>query len=185
MPVSKQPSHPHPVRQLCRMALMTALITVCTYLSVPATIPFTMQTFAVAFALLLLGGRDGTLSILLYLVLGAVGVPVFSGFRGGFSVLFGVTGGYLLGFLVMGLVYWLGERSVGRKTVGRILLPVLGLALCYAFGTAWFALLYLRAGKTIGVGAILGMCVLPYLIPDALKLALAVFLAEKLRKRLR
>ena len=87
------------------IALMAVIIAVCSWISIPGPVPFTLQTFAVFSALLLLGTRNGILSITVYLLLGAVGVPVFSGFSGGLSHLVGPTGGYLIGFLVMGFFY--------------------------------------------------------------------------------
>ena len=90
---------------LTYIALSAVLITVCAWISIPAPVPFTLQTFAVFFALLTLGGRRGMLAILTYLMMGTVGLPVFTGFHGGLGVLLGATGGYLLGFIVMALVY--------------------------------------------------------------------------------
>ena len=92
-------------RDLTLIALFAALIAICAWLTVPMPdVPFTMQTFGVFAALLLLGGKRGTLSILLYLLLGAAGLPVFSGFRGGIGSLLGTTGGYLVGFFFSYLV---------------------------------------------------------------------------------
>ena len=92
------------VRDLTRVALMTAILAVCGWITIPLPepmVPFTLQTFGVFLCLLLLGGRDGTLAIAAYLLLGAVGAPVFSSFRGGLGVLLGSTGGYLTGFLAI------------------------------------------------------------------------------------
>lgn len=153
-------------------ALFAALTVVCAWISIPVgDIAFTMQTFAVFLALGLLGGKWGTVSILIYLLLGAVGMPVFSGFQGGFGVLLGVTGGYLWGFLFSGLIYWTLER------LGRPCAMAAGLAVCYLCGSLWF--LYWSGG---GIGLVLLRCVVPYLIPDAIKLALALRLSRRLSK---
>ena len=85
-------------KDLCYTALMAVLISVCSWISIQTVVPFTMQTFAVFCALELLGGTRGTMAVAVYLLLGAVGVPVFAGFTGGVGILFGTTGGYLLGF---------------------------------------------------------------------------------------
>lgn len=152
--------------------MFAALLAVCAWLSIPVSdIGITMQTFGVFLALLLLGGKWGTVSILLYLLLGAVGLPVFSGFRGGAGTLLGVTGGFLWGFLVSGLVYWALER------LGKIPAMAAGLAACYLCGCLWF-----RVFAGGGMGFILLRCVVPYLIPDLLKLWLAHFLARRLSK---
>jgi len=106
------------VRDLTRVALMTAILAVCGWITIPLPepmVPFTLQTFGVFLCLLLLGGRDGTLAIAAYLLLGAVGAPVFSSFRGGLGVLLGSTGGYLTGFLAMGLLYWARAAPSGSS----------------------------------------------------------------------
>ena len=130
-------------KDLCYMALMAVLIAVCSWISVQTVVPFTLQTFAVFCALELLGGARGTVAVAVYLLLGAAGVPVFAGFTGGLGILLGSTGGYLLGFLLTGLVYWLFER-LGRSLWLRVAALLLGLALCYAFGTLWFVEVYSR-----------------------------------------
>ena len=169
---------------LAYVAVCAALMAVCSWISIPATVPFTLQTFAVFCSLGLLGGRRGTAAILVYLLLGALGVPVFAGFSGGIGILFGTTGGYLLGFILMGLVYWLGERlSMDSRNI-RIISMVLGLLLCYAFGTAWFMFVYARQTGAIALGTALAWCVVPFLLPDLVKMALALLLSGRLRKAL-
>ena len=171
-------------KDLTYMALGAVLIAVCSWISVPAPVPFTMQTFAVFCVLLLLGGRRGSVAVLVYLLLGAAGLPVFSGFRGGIGALLGATGGYLLGFLLTGLVYRLFERFSGSFWL-RVLALALGLALCYAFGTLWFVQVYARQTGPISVAAALGWCVFPFLLPDGVKLALALLLSGRLKPLLK
>ena len=169
---------------LAYVAVCAALMAVCSWISIPATVPFTLQTFAVFCSLGLLGGRRGTAAIMVYLLLGALGVPVFAGFSGGIGILFGTTGGYLLGFILMGLVYWLGERlSMDSRNI-RIISMILGLLLCYAFGTAWFMFVYARQTGAIALGTALAWCVVPFLLPDLVKMALALLLSGRLRKAL-
>ena len=169
---------------LAYVAVCAALMAVCSWISIPATVPFTLQTFAVFCSLGLLGGRRGTAAILVYLLLGALGVPVFAGFSSGIGILFGTTGGYLLGFILMGLVYWLGERlSMDSRNI-RIISMILGLLLCYAFGTAWFMFVYARQTGAIALGTALAWCVVPFLLPDLVKMALALLLSGRLRKAL-
>lgn len=153
-------------------SLFTGIMAICSWISIPVfDIAFTMQTFAVFLSLLLLGGKWGTVSIVIYLLLGAVGLPVFSGFRGGPGMLLGVTGGYLWGFLSTGLCYWCAEKW--NKLTGLII----GLLACYACGSLWFA--WYSGG---GIGLILLRCVVPYLIPDAVKLWLSLTLAKRIKK---
>ena len=163
--------------ELAYIALGTALIAVCAWITVPFTVPFTMQLFAVFLVLMLIGGRNGTISIAVYLLLGAVGVPVFSGFKGGFGVLIGMTGGYLVGMLLIGIVYWILTKLIGKKLWTELLAFVIGLLLCYLFGTVWFSVV--NGEKSFF--ASLTVCVVPFLLPDAAKLALAYVLGRKLR----
>lgn len=166
--------------ELAYIALGAAMITVCAWITVPFTVPFTMQIFAVFFSLILLGGRNGTVAVAVYILLGAIGIPVFSGGKGGFSVLLGPTGGYLFGMLPIGAAYWIGTRLFGRKLWVEVALLVFGLLLCYAFGTVWFSIL--NAEKSFFASLL--VCVVPFLLPDAAKLALAVILGRRLRKRI-
>lgn len=162
------------------IALFAVLMAVCSWISIPAAVPFTMQTFGVFLAVAVLGGKRGTLAILVYLLLGAVGAPVFAGFSGGISALVGSTGGYIIGFLFLALVMWLMERLLGKKTWVLAVSMVLGLVVCYAFGTAWFMVVYARTTGAIGLWTALGWCVFPYIIPDLAKTALALMLSKRL-----
>ncbi len=167
---------------LAYIALFAVLIAVCSWISIPMQVPFTLQTFAVFLACGLLGGRRGTQAVVVYLLLGAVGVPVFSGFTGGIGRLVGATGGYLLGFVFTALVMWACEAFLGKKPWVLILSMVLGLLVCYAFGTAWFMALYTINTGAVGLGTVLGWCVIPFLLPDAAKIALAFILTRRLSK---
>ena len=172
-------------RNMVYVALFAVLMAVCAWISVPAAVPFTMQTFAVFLAVGVLGGRRGTLAVVVYILMGAVGMPVFSHFTGGLGVLFQATGGYILGFLFTALIQWGMEALLGRKPWVRITSMILGLIACYAFGTIWFVILYNRNTGAIGLGAALLWCVVPYIIPDLVKMALALTLTRRLRKALK
>ena len=172
------------VVDLTYMAICAALTAICSWISIPATVPFTLQTFAVFSVLWLLGGKRGTVSVCIYILLGAVGIPVFSGFKGGIGVLLGTTGGYIVGFIFMSLVYWLMESLLGEKPAVRIAALVIGLVVCYAFGTAWFLFVYARTSGAIGLGTALSWCVFPFILPDLAKMALAVMLSERVKKYL-
>ncbi|MBQ8954151.1 MAG: biotin transporter BioY [Clostridia bacterium] len=169
---------------LVYIALMATLMAVCSWISIPATVEFTMQTFAVFAALGLLGGKRALIAVCVYLLMGAIGLPVFAGFNGGLSALLGSTGGYLVGFLAMALVYWLMTSLLGDSRWVRVGAMVLALLVCYAFGTAWFVVVYTRQAEAIGWMTALGWCVFPFIIPDLLKLALAMVLTDRLAKRL-
>ena len=170
------------------IALFAVLMAVCAWITVPLPKPlvqFTLQTFAMFMALTTLGGRRGLYAMVVYLLLGAVGVPGFSRFRGGLGVLLDTTGGYIIGFAAAALVYWLLTAKLGDSLPVKIAACVLGLAVCYAFGTAWFLVLYARTTGPIGVTTALSWCVLPYIVPDLLKLALAVVLSGRIKKFLK
>ena len=172
-------------RDLTHIALFAVLMAVCAWITIPMTVPFTLQIFAVFAALATLGGRRGTYAVAVYLLLGAVGLPVGAGFQGGLGWLLGTTGGYIVGFLCIALIYWLMTAKLGESLPVSIAACVLGLAVCYAFGTAWFLVLYARTTGPIGVTTALGWCVIPYIIPDLLKLALALLLSGRVRKFLK
>lgn len=172
-------------RDLCLVAVFTVLMAVCAWISVPVPAPFvqfTMQTFAIFAALLVLGGRRGTYAVTAYLLLGAVGVPVFSNFRGGLGVLLGTTGGYILGFFLTALLYWLMTARLGEGLPVKLAAEVLGMATYYAFGTAWYLALTFQAGSPMGLMTALGYCVFPFIVPDLVKLALAVLLSRRVGK---
>lgn len=160
------------------------VIAICSWISIPAAVPFTLQTFAVFLSVILLGGRRGTLSVLVYLMLGAIGIPVFSGCRGGIGVLLNSTGGYLLGFFFSALIMWAVERIFGSKVWVQALSMVLGLAACYTVGTAWFMFVYLRDTGAVSLMTVLGWCVFPFVVPDLVKITLALMLGSTLRKPL-
>ena len=170
-------------RDLCFCAIGAALIAVCAWISIPADVPFTLQTFAIFTVCGLLGGKRGTVSVLVYLLLGAVGAPVFAGFRGGFASLLGTTGGYLVGFVLLTLIITFAQAHWGQGQWVFVLSAAVGLLVCYAFGTAWFLIVYTRTGA-ITLGVVLAKCVLPFLLPDAVKLALATLLRARLYRRI-
>ena len=172
-------------RDLTYIALFAVLMAVCAWITIPMTVPFTLQIFAVFAALATLGGRRGTYAVAVYLLLGAVGLPVGAGFQGGLGWLLGTTGGYIVGFLCIALIYWLITAKLGESLPVSIVACVLGLAVCYAFGTAWFMVVYARTTGPVGVMTALGWCVFPYVVPDLLKLVLAVTLSQRVKGFLR
>lgn len=161
---------------MVQCSVFAALIAICAWISVPIPpISFTLQTFAVFLTLGLLGGKWGMGSIGLYLLLGVVGLPVFTGFRGGISALLGPTGGFLWGFLAAALCYRLLERF------GKLPAMVAGQLACYLCGSFWFTVY----APGTGFGAAVLTCVVPYLIPDAVKIGLACALSDRIGKHIR
>lgn len=164
------------------IALSVAVLAICSYICIPFAVPFTMQTFGIFFILKVLGGKKSTTAICLYILLGAIGIPVFAGFSGGLGILLGNTGGYILGFILSGLTVWVSERFFGKSEKIFLISAVTGLILCYAFGTLWFMLLYMKNTGTIGIITALSRCVFPFIIPDFAKLVLARFLGNRVSK---
>ncbi len=159
---------------LAQCALSAAMLAVCAWITVPSAVPFTLQTLGVYLVLLLLGGRYGTVAVGVYLLLGAVGLPVFAGGGGGVGVLCGVTGGYLWGFLLAALLFWLWHPGTAKGCAAAL---AAGQWLGYLVGTLWF---FCLSGDRFGVSFL--TCVLPFVLPDAVKLAVALWLAPRIKK---
>ena len=173
-------------KEIVLTALFTAITAVCAWISVPfGAISFTMQTFAIFCALLTLGGKNGLFSCLAYILLGAIGLPVFNGFKGGAGVLLGPTGGYILGFIFMALIYWAGTKLFGEKLLARIALLIVGLLVCYAFGTLWFVYGYSNGESVMSFKKAAEICVFPFVPFDLLKMVLAFVISYRIRKHVK
>lgn len=173
-------------REVAYIALCVAFISVCAWISIPlGTIPVTLQTFAVPLIASLMGWKRSLAAVAVYFVMGLIGIPVFSSFRAGIAVLFGPTGGYLLGFLLDVILVGVAKQIPVKNRKARfgiLYAAMISGAVCYfAFGTLWFMTVYSGAGE-MGLPAALMLCVVPYLLPDAVKAALAAFLAVKLEQ---
>ena len=168
-------------REMTIIAVMAALICVAGPLTIAiGPIPLSLATFTVYLAGAVLGAKRGTLAVALYLLLGAVGVPVFSGFSGGIQKLASVTGGYLIGYLPCAWLSGLGAECADEGEKKGWMLPAMmtaGTAVMYLIGTAWFMI---QTGNTLG-GA-LGLCVLPFLPGDTVKIAAATLLTVPVRR---
>ncbi len=163
-------------RDLALCAMFAALNAICAWLYIPLPgIPVSMQTFSVTLTLLVLGGKRGACAISAWLLLGIVGLPVFSGFHGGISALLGPTGGYLMGFAVGALGYW-ALSALGVKPFPA---AAVSLAISYLLGTLWYAFGYLSGAGSLVAAA--GQCIVPFLLPDGIKLALAHRLSKKFK----
>lgn len=169
------------IREMVFTAVFAAIIAVCSILSIPiGEVPVTLQTFAVCLSAAMLGWRRGFLAVVVYLLLGAVGVPVFAGMTGGLGILMGPTGGYLIGFLPAAIIIGLVAEKTNRRALPLTLAMVGGVLACYAFGTVWF-----MAVTGTGFVEALLLCVVPFLAFDAVKIAVAVILSNRLSKVVR
>lgn len=185
------------LRDLCYIAMFAAVIAVCSQLAVNVgEIPYTLQTLAVCMAAGFLGWKRGTLSVLVYILLGICGIPVFAGFKNFYALIGGASAGYVIGFiftaLLVGIVtdhlHKIGDRSK-NKTVGQIVQLLLlaaamlvGVAVCYCFGTLWFMLIYKGSATADNLQAALTYCVYPYVWADVIKIAIAAILVNRLKK---
>lgn len=159
------------------IGLFAALIAVCAWISIPMTVSFTLQTCAVCLTAGLLGWKRGTLTIIIYIMLGMVGLPVFTGFKSGIAAVTGPTGGYIVGFIFTALIVGFAADKLGKKLWVNVISMAVGILVCYLFGTVWFMIAY----KVTFMSA-LTTCVIPFLIPDACKIAIAAILVNKLKK---
>lgn len=168
-------------KRLVTIALLTAVICVMAPWSVPiGPIPLTLATFAIYLAAYILGPVDATISVLVYLIIGIIGVPVFSGATGGLAKVAGPTGGYLVGYLflacIAGFFAYKFEKLIWLQVAGMII----GTAVLYFFGTAWYCIQAQAA-----VGYAIGACVMPFLLGDAIKIAVASVIGIPVRKQLK
>ncbi len=165
------------IRALSASALLTAVTIVLAQISVmtPWGVPFTLQTFAIALCGYLLGARMGFASVITYILMGAAGVPVFSNFRGGITMLFGLTGGFIFGFIPLVLLCGVGEKR--RHTAVKLLFGVLGLIICHILGVLQFSLV-----TSSGIYRSMLLVSLPYLIKDLVSIAAAYFLSLAIRR---
>lgn len=164
------------------IGMMTAVTCIMGPLSVPlpfSPVPISLTNLAIYIAIYVLGMKWGTLSYLIYLLIGFVGLPVFSGFTGGAAKLLGPTGGYLVGFILMALICGAFiDRSHG-KMLPSFLGMVLGTLVCYAFGTVWLAY---QAGMSFGAALAAG--VIPFLPGDLGKIVVSMIVGPQIRARL-
>lgn len=159
-------------------ALMAAVTCILAPLSIPiGPVPISLTNLAIYLSLYLLDWKKGTLSYLIYVLIGLVGLPVFSGFTGGPSKLAGPTGGYIIGFIPMAVIAGVVIDNYNKKWI-QILGMIVGTAVCYAFGTAWFCF---QSGMS--VSAALAICVIPFIPGDLIKMVIAMIIGPMVRKR--
>ncbi len=172
-------------REIAYIALSVAIIAVCAWSTVPfGPVPFTLQTFAVCFVGALLGWKRSLAAVAVYIFMGLCGIPVFSGFKAGTAALLGPTGGYIFGFFFAVLAPALFKLIPAKGKWARFGIfyaaDILGLAVCYFFGTVWFVMM-----NGFSVGKTIALCVTPFILPDLVKLFVAALLSSRLEKYIR
>ncbi len=178
------------IREIASIALMAAVCCILGPLSIPiGPIPLSLQVLAVYLCVFALGRKRGTVAVIVYILLGFVGMPVFSGYSGGAAKLLGPTGGFILGFLFLA---WISGTFIDRftgifeteKKIGDIMMQVvgmvLGLAVCYLFGCIWFML-----SQHTDFIAAFSVCVLPFLLADLIKIAISLTAGNAVRAGLK
>jgi len=162
-------------------ALFTAIICAVAPFSLAiGPIPLTFATLVIYLVAGVLGWKYGVLSVILYVLMGAIGLPVFTNFEGGFHKIAGVTGGYIIGYIPCVLATGLITEAFKKKLWAYVFGMLIGTILLYTCGTAWFML---QTGSTLAVS--LALCVIPFLIGDTLKMLIACFIAPQIRKALK
>ncbi len=170
-------------QDLVLIAMMAAVTCVLgpLSLSIPISpVPISLTNLAVYFAVYVIGARRGTISYVIYMLIGLVGLPVFSGFTGGVGKLFGPTGGYLIGFVFMAIVCGIFIEKWPANKILHFIGFILGTMVCYAFGTAWLAV-----QAHLGYGAALAAGVIPFIPGDLVKIILAMILGPVIQKRVK
>ena len=168
------------IQQIAMIAVMTAVTCVLAPLSVPiGPVPISLTNLVIYFSLFILGTKKGTISYLIYLLIGLVGIPVFSGFTGGPAKLAGPTGGYIIGFIVMAVIAGLVIDNCHKPLI-QLVGMIAGTIVCYLFGTVWFCIV---ADSTFK--AALGICVIPFIPADLIKMIIAMIIGPMIKKRIR
>ena len=166
--------------EITMTALMAAVTCILAPLSIPiGPVPISFTNLAIYLSLYLLGWKKGTISYLIYLLLGLVGLPVFSGFTGGPAKLAGPTGGYIIGFIVMAVIAGLVIDNCHKPLI-QLVGMIAGTIVCYLFGTVWFCIV---ADSTFK--AALGICVIPFIPADLIKMIIAMIIGPMIKKRIR
>lgn len=164
-------------KSIVKVALFAALTSILSQIMLPiGPVPINLATFSVFLAGGLLGAGLGALSQLIYVLLGAIGIPVFAGFGAGFGKLFGPTGGYILGYVATAFIVGYIISRCKSKLILYVLSMVLGLLVCYLMGTLWF--MYVTKNNFIQS---LSICVFPFLFGDTLKMIIAAILIKRLK----
>lgn len=173
------------VQDMVLIAIFAALIAACSYIQIPlGPVPFTLQTFAVFTTAGLLGTKRGTIAVVIYILLGCIGIPVFAG-SGGPGIIVGPTGGYITGFIftviIIGLIMNVFQKNAtGLKFVMTVVAMVVGDAICFMIGTIQFMVV-----MKVNLAVAMGYCVIPFILPDLVKIIVAAIVVNRVKKYVR
>ncbi len=162
------------IYDMASCAIMAAVLCLLCPFSIPiGPIPISLATLVIYLAAFVLGWKKATISVAVYLLLGMVGLPVFSGGAGGLAKLAGPTGGYLVGYLFLAIISGLFVEHFNRRWIPVILGEILATAVLYLFGTVWFMIM-----MQVDLLTALASCVIPFLIGDAIKIVVSIALGK-------
>lgn len=167
---------------IVQISVFSALMVLCSWIYIPAVVPFTMQTFGVLLAAVLLGAKKSIFAVLVYMLLGVLGLPVFSGGGSGIGVLLGQNGGYIMGFLICAFVCGKISEKTKRSPAAMMISMLAGLLCVYVFGGLWLACVYLSKSGDMGVWTVVCAYTASFVIPDLIKITLATFTARRFLK---
>ena len=166
---------------ILHIPLFSAVICILSLISVPTPIPFTLQTLGIFISLMTLGGKRGTTSTLIYIAIGALGLPVFSCFRGGIGHIMEPSGGYIIGFIPLCLCYLLCSALIGCSFRKKLVCGAISLIPLYLCGVAWQCLLFTN-GTFEEFLSTIATFVLPFIIPDLVKILVAAMISAKIER---
>ena len=165
------------IRELCQMSIFVAIIAVCSQIIIPMPygVPMTLQTFAIPLTGFVLGAKNGTIAVLIYVLLGLVGAPVFAGFAGGIGVVFGRTGGFILAFPLMALAAGLGSKK--NNTLWLIMWLAIGAIILYTSGMLVFSFITSNSLMTS-----FAFVVVPFIPSEIIKIIMVVVLGNLIKR---
>ena len=167
------------IKDLATISMCVAMIVVCSWLTIPFTVNFTLQTLAIFIVSALLSFKKSMATVCVYILIGVLGVPVFSGFGAGPAALFGATGGFIVGFLFIPLSMKIFRNRDKKSKIRTAFAMSAGLVACYISGTVWYCTVY-GSLSVMGVLSAVSVCVLPFILPDAFKIFLAVIISSRI-----
>ncbi len=173
--------------------VLIALLAVSAQVSVAiGPVPFTLQTLVVVLAALVFSPGQAALALIGYVILGTLGLPIFSAFRGGLAMIAGPTGGYIYGFILSAVIGALVRRAIcppaqrashkRRSLAADVVAGVVAVLICYTIGTIHFMIVSAAGGSSVDLIYVLGVCVVPFILPDAAKMVAAILVALALRR---
>lgn len=173
------------VKDMVLCALFAAVCCICSMITIPTGIvPVTLGTFGIMVTAMILGTKRGIISVVLFIILGAIGLPVFSNLQGGIGILAGPTGGYIYSYILMVPIIGIASKCL-NKTLSSGMFTMLGclvaILVCYVVGTAHFMIVMSVKGSAVGLWSALGMCVFPFVPFDIIKAVIAILIAPRLK----